>query len=72
MLPGASQGSKTYGKNAHMSLGRVLAMIYTNLIGEEEAKMMYSLQMIFVALENVTIVFLGSDNSRNTHVELPI
>ena len=33
----ASQGSKTYGKNAHMSLGRVLAMIYTNLVGEEEA-----------------------------------
>ena len=55
-----------------MSLGRVLAMIYTNLVGEEEAKMMYSLQTIFVALVNVTIVFLGSNNSRNTHVELPI
>ena len=55
-----------------MSLGGVLAMIYTNLIGEEEAKMMYSLQTIFVALANVTIVFLGSNNSRNTPVELPI
>jgi hypothetical protein len=55
-----------------MILGGILAHIYTILVWREGVKVMFSLQIIFLGLANVTIVFLGSNNGRNTHTHVPI
>jgi hypothetical protein len=40
--------------------------------GAEEEKVVSLFQMIFVRLENITIMLLGSNNSRNTFFHVPI